>query len=119
MITVTKKFEFEAAHWLPGYGGICADMHGHSYKLEVEVRGMIDDSGYIENGMIIDFSELKKVVNEKVINKLDHKIINDLIMVPTAEHMVQWIVSQLISVLNIVRIRLYETSNSYAEWRKE
>lgn len=121
MLSITKKFEFEAAHFLTDYEGSCASMHGHTYKLEVEVT-----NSHPKNGMLIDFKNLKALVQEEVLNMLDHKVINDVIAQPTAENMVEWIANQLNmpmkkkpSWLKVIRIRLYETSNSYAEWRKE
>ncbi len=118
MITVTKIFEFDAAHFLPGYDGKCKNMHGHRWQCEIEVS-----SNALVDGMILDFG----IINEwtkKVIDKLDHKLINDIIEIPTAENMLLWIYKYLLNdaIINevvIERIRLYETPNSFAEWKKE
>jgi 6-pyruvoyltetrahydropterin/6-carboxytetrahydropterin synthase len=121
MISVTKKFEFEAAHHLPDYIGACQRLHGHSYKLEVTVtNNTITGRGNTPEGMIIDFSELKKVVNDRVLVLLDHSDLNEIFKTPTAENMVEWIANILFINYgsNLLRIRLYETSNSYAEWTK-
>jgi len=116
MITVTKVFEFEAAHHLPNYDGKCSKIHGHSYKLEVEV-GRKNKSTYPT--MILDFSVLKKIVKEKIIDRLDHSYLNDIFEYPTAEAMVNWIRTELAHTeLFVERIRLWETSTSYAEWRR-
>jgi 6-pyruvoyltetrahydropterin/6-carboxytetrahydropterin synthase len=118
MITVTKKFEFEAAHKLPEYAGACRNLHGHTFKLEVTV----EKGSYTKNapaGMIIDFTELKKIITNKVLSKLDHAYLNDIFPMPTSEIMVEWIAKELFAAgLVVERIRLYETSNSYAEWTR-
>ena len=118
MISITKKFEFEAAHYLPDYNGLCKRLHGHSYKLEVTVAGDLGD-----NGMVMDFSELKSTVKRHVIDKVDHVNLNDLFANPTAEVMVAWIVSALKlyffrTVAQLKRVRLYETSSSFVEWEE-
>jgi queuosine biosynthesis protein QueD len=98
MISVTKIFTFEAAHYLEDYPGKCATMHGHSYKLEIEVAG----DGVGDNWMVVDFGDLKKVVNEEVVDKLDHKCLNEVLVnaadqpvVATAENMCVWIAMKL------------------------
>ena len=109
---IAKYFTFEAAHKLPNEDcyGACRNLHGHSYKLIIEIKGDIN-----ENGWIINFKDLKKIVNEKVINILDHSYINDYVELPTAENIILWITNQLEGVLNIYSITLYETENSYAK----
>jgi 6-pyruvoyltetrahydropterin/6-carboxytetrahydropterin synthase len=117
MISVTKIFEFEAAHHLPEYEGACSHLHGHSYKLEVEVAGVVI------NGMVIDFSLLKRIVKRQIIDIYDHQNLNAFFVYPSAEKMV----SHFVSILGnrgvlpenaqLVRLRLWETSTSYAEWR--
>ena len=121
MLSVTKIVEFEAAHCLPNHKGRCQNHHGHSYKAEVEIgnaRDEVDDSG-----MIFDFGDLKEVINQIVDEQLDHTYLNDLFTVPpTAENIVMWIVDELLkrkisTICNVLRVRVWETSNSYAEWR--
>lgn len=120
MLTITKKFEFEYAHLLPRYDGPCSRLHGHRAQLEVEISGPPINVPTAHD-MIVDFSDLKELVNKFVVNEMDHNYINDFIRYPTAENMVRWIVSKLQPIFgpNLERIRLYETSNSYAEWRKD
>jgi len=120
-VMVVKQFEFEAAHFLPMYDGPCSVMHGHSYKLDVGVVGLIDEG----TGMVMDFSELKRTVNEKVVQPLDHSLLNAVSLsgfpyyMPTAENMVVWIRGALDGMIPAVSfIRLWETSTSYAEWRQ-
>ena len=117
MLTVCKEFEFHAAHHLPCHDGKCKNVHGHGYVLEVEVAGGLREYGP-DTGMIIDFSDLKRIVNEEVIEKLDHKNLNDLFENPTAEVMVNWIAGVLSLSLQVIRVRLYETRTSYAEWKE-
>ena len=119
MLSITKKFEFEAAHFLPDYEGPCKNTHGHTYKLEVSLGGeLTPEAGYF--GMIYDFSLLKKTVQEEIISKMDHSLLNNFFKNPTAELMVCWIRDQLITKFgtSLIRVRLYETSNSYAEWAR-
>ncbi len=60
-LVVCKKFKFDAAHRLPNYEGPCFNMHGHSFVLEVEIKGSAD----AKTGMILDFNLLKQVVQKK------------------------------------------------------
>ena len=65
IIRITKEFTFETGHALHGYDGLCKNVHGHSYKLSVTVKGTpINDPMHVKNGMVIDFSDLKKIVKE-------------------------------------------------------
>jgi len=121
MLTVCKRFTFEAAHLLPGYAGACVRRHGHSYKLfvEVEQRSGMPEPTY--PGMVIDFGELKRIVKKVIISIVDHCDLNSIVQVPTAENLVVWIRNQLLPHfgMGLVRIRLYETEDSYAEWKRD
>ena len=116
---IGKHFEFEASHILPKHPGKCSRMHGHSYKLTVLVDGPIEK----ESGMVIDFSVIKDVVKEEVINKYDHRHMNDYFENPTAENMVQNFFNAINKKLKnktkgrvkLSSLKLYETSNSFAE----
>jgi len=119
MITITKIFEFPAGHHLPYHEGACKNQHGHNFKLEITIGRKISDL-FIKKGMVMDFSDLKKIVKEKVIDLLDHKYLNDIIPNPTAELLVIWIQGILdkeIKDIWLTRIRLWESSTSYAEWK--
>jgi len=122
MISVTKCFEFEAAHYLPFYKGACHNQHGHSYRLEIEVSGPLQDDGP-DRGMIVDFKLLKQTVMSLIVNKMDHKNLNTMFDNPTAEIMVGWIAIELDKKtpegITLSRVRLWETSSSYAEWRRD
>lgn len=68
---ITKQFDFEMAHALTEYSGKCRNIHGHSYKFEVTVTGNRE----MESGMVIDFKKLKDIVNETIVNQLDHCLV--------------------------------------------
>ncbi|HZH70344.1 MAG TPA: 6-carboxytetrahydropterin synthase, partial [Flavobacteriaceae bacterium] len=72
-IRITKQFSFETGHALYGYDGKCRNVHGHSYKLSVTVIGNpIEDTSDVKLGMVIDFTDLKKIVKEEIVDKFDH-----------------------------------------------
>ena len=72
-IRITKQFSFETGHALYGYDGKCKNVHGHSYKLSVTVIGQpITDRNNVKFGMVIDFSDLKKIVKEEIVDVFDH-----------------------------------------------
>jgi 6-pyruvoyltetrahydropterin/6-carboxytetrahydropterin synthase len=86
MYQLTKSVTFDAAHLLRGYVGKCANLHGHTYRLEVAVAGEKVD----QVGMLFDFLDLKKLI-QGVVDRLDHRFINDIPpyneINPTAENM--------------------------------
>lgn len=117
MVSATKIFRFEAAHSLPNHEGKCRNLHGHNYKLEVTVAGPIQTEGP-EKGMVIDFSKLKKQLNEYLV-MWDHAYLNDMIKNPTAENMVVLIAEHCQGrKINITRLKLWETDDSFVEWQK-
>lgn len=87
---VTKGFTFDAAHALTQYYGKCENLHGHTYRLEVTVEGPVH-----ENGMVVDFVLLKRIVKRVVLSQLDHKNLNDHFENPSAENIATWIWEQL------------------------
>ncbi len=115
---IAKHFEFEASHKLPDdecYGK-CKNLHGHTYKLTVEVQGPINSKGWV-----INFKDLKEIVNELIIDKYDHGYLNDYFEISTAEIMAQKMFNDLYIYfednykdVQVHSIKLYETSNSYA-----
>lgn len=118
---VTKIFEFDSAHrlfnkshdeaWNKEKFGKCYNDHGHRYTLHVTVEGNPD----LETGMVINFVDLKKIVQEKVIDVLDHSCLNKKIDLPTCERTLPWIEEKLHGCLpNLKRLTLYETPTSYA-----
>lgn len=97
MMQVNKEFTFDSAHFLPNYYGKCERMHGHTYRLQVTVEGEVG-----ENGLLIDFVVLKRIVKKQVIQKLDHQVINDMIQIPSCENVVKWIWDQLVDLKNLI-----------------
>ncbi|MFO7152118.1 MAG: 6-carboxytetrahydropterin synthase QueD [Bacillota bacterium] len=100
---LVKEFKFDAAHNLISYKGKCERLHGHTYRLVVVLEGVPD-----EEGMVMDFLELKNIVNEKVLSKLDHSYINDIIEQPSAENIAVWVWRQLEESVKRENCRLYE-----------
>lgn len=141
-IRITKQFTFETGHALYGYDGKCKNVHGHSYKLSVTVIGTpIVDRDNVKFGMVIDFSDLKKIVKEEIVDQFDHatvfnettphiELANELknrghhvILVdyqPTSENMVidfaERIKNRLPHNINLFSLKLQETESSFAEW---
>jgi 6-pyruvoyltetrahydropterin/6-carboxytetrahydropterin synthase len=109
--SVTRAFRFEAAHRLPWHEGKCRHLHGHSYRLEVTVTGPIGPQG-----VVLDFADLRAAVEREVIDRYDHRYLNDLMDNPTAELIAHGIWKALAAAgLAVTRIRLWETSDSMVE----
>lgn len=111
-VLIAKEFTFDAAHKLLDYDGPCANLHGHTYRLHVVLSGPLQ-----KNGMVIDFVDLKKIVTERVLSKLDHKYINKTIKQSTAENIAIWIWKQLEKYLPLYEIKLWETPTSFVTYR--
>ena len=143
-IRVTKEFNFEMAHALYGYDGPCKNIHGHSYRLSVSIIGEINNQpNHPKNGMVVDFTDLKKIVNAQIINKFDHTLVlnansphknfaekenifEKIILVdyqPTCENLlvdfVKKIIPHLAANMKLHHLRLSETTTSCAEWYAE
>ena len=141
-IRITKQFKFEMAHALAGYDGLCANIHGHSYRLWVTVIGKVkNDSEHVKNGMVMDFSELKHIVKSTIIDKYDHSLVLNansehvnidlsafdkvyyLNYQPTSENLVedfaQTIQARLPEKCSLFKVVLSETQSSFAEWNSE
>lgn len=109
--SVTRTFTFEAAHQLPWHQGKCRNLHGHSYRLEVTVAGPIGDQG-----IVVDFADIKRVVERDVVDVFDHRYLNDLLDNPTAELLAAEIWKTVEAAdLAVGRIRLWETPDSFVE----
>lgn len=121
-VYVTRKFKFEASHRLENYDGECSKLHGHSYKLEVTVSGEPNfDSNIAVDNMVIDFKDLKNRVNS-ILKNLDHTYLNDTFEGnTTAEYMVVVLFGDIQFVLpkdvKLESVKLWETEDSYAEYR--
>jgi 6-pyruvoyltetrahydropterin/6-carboxytetrahydropterin synthase len=136
MLTVSKECHFDAAHVLPDHQGQCKNLHGHTYRLIVEVA-----EGHNGNDMVIDFKDLKRIVGEVILSRFDHAFIydqaNDMecdiaatlmkytlrcVAVPfktTAENLARFIFQELKPHLQIQSVYLYETPESYARYSVE
>ena len=122
-VLATKIFTFDSAHYLPEHDGKCANIHGHTYKLEITIE-RVGSGSLIEEGpaagMVMDFSIVKQIVEQRVIEQLDHRLLNDVVNYrPTAELMVVDIAQQLNFFLipngaQVVKAVLYETPTSFA-----
>ena len=141
-IRITKQFSFETGHALFGYDGKCRNVHGHSYKLSVTVIGSpIEEKGAVKLVMVIDFSYLKKIVKEEVVDVFDHATVfnkntphielakeltnrgHAVILAdyqPTSENMVldfaDKIKARLPKNITLFSLKLQETDSSFAEW---
>lgn len=145
IIRLTREFSFEMAHALEGYDGLCRHVHGHSYKLFVTVAGTpCDDPMSPKYGMVMDFSDLKRIVGRLVVDPHDHALVlrrtpeNTALLEqvrtkwervhlvdyqPTCEMMIalfaEQIAVELPSGVLLVELKLYETEKSHATWRAE
>jgi len=110
---VTKVFTFDSAHSLPNYPGHCKNVHGHTYKLEVTVRGQINQA----TGLVMDFYDLKNLVTEHILSKLDHCYLNDVLpCIPSAENIAVWICQVMnVQLPSLHKVKLWETPTSYVE----
>jgi 6-pyruvoyltetrahydropterin/6-carboxytetrahydropterin synthase len=141
-VRITKQFTFEMAHALHGYDGLCKNIHGHSYKLDVCVIGSpIQDNENTKFGMVIDFGDLKRIVKSEIVDILDHAIMlnynspykalgenlkaleHRIVQVdyqPTSENMVidfaKKIKAKLPEHIKLHSLKLRETETAFAEW---
>jgi len=140
-IRVTKSFSFEMAHALWNYDGPCKNIHGHSYKLWVTIKGSPKPvSENRKQGMVIDFHDLKRIVNESIIKRFDHSVVinkkaphaflNKVDQMfekyeiteyqPTSENLIiefaKILKPKFKNSVELFSIRLQETETSYAEW---
>lgn len=108
---VTCAFTFEAAHQLPWHPGKCRELHGHGYRLEVTVEGPIG-----EQGIVIDFADVRDVVDREIVSRYDHRYLNDLLANPTAELLAHEVWKRLeVAGLALRTVRLWETPDSWVE----
>ena len=141
-VRVTKQFKFETGHAIYGYDGLCKNVHGHSFKLDVTIIGQpIKDPDHVKNGMVIDFGDLKTIVNNEIVQPFDHatvlnvksphkEIANEMesrghkilrvSYQPTCEMMIidfaLKLKAKLPNHLKLYSLRLRETETAFAEW---
>lgn len=143
-VRLTKEFRFEMAHALWNYDGLCKNIHGHSYILFVTVIGEpITDDKNPKLGMVMDFGDLKKIVSEEVVDRLDHSVVLSKATAnleqlnidqmferffiteyqPTCENMIvdfaDRISKRLPIDVKLHSLKLHETATSFAEWYAE
>ena len=112
IVTISKSFVFDAAHYLPYHDRRCKFLHGHTYHLEVAVKGRVLQ----ETGMVMDFGKLKQIVEHDVLDDFDHGFLNNTIEYPTCELMITWMWAKLSkNIKGLYRIKLYETDGSFCE----
>lgn len=120
MHSITKSFSFEASHQLDHHDGKCANLHGHSYRLDVELTSIaLHETGPCTN-MVMDFSTVSAVVKQLVSSHLDHQHLNDTLQTdsPTAEFIAQWCFEALIGSLPLLTaVTVHETASASATYR--
>ena len=117
VLQIRKHFRFEAAHALPHHAGKCARMHGHSYLLEIALRGPLQEAGPA-TGMVADFESITTVVGREIVDRLDHRTLNEFIENPTAENVLLWIHSRIAAALPLLdELVLWETPTACAVLR--
>ena len=141
---ITRRLEFDAGHRIPDHKSQCRHLHGHRYAIEITLAGdIIRRTGDPANGMVMDFSEVKALAMQHLVEAWDHAFlvwagdqpIVDFLQslpdhktvlldcVPTAENLAQQAFAILDAVyrdtygnqLRLERLRLYETPNCWAE----
>jgi 6-pyruvoyltetrahydropterin/6-carboxytetrahydropterin synthase len=144
MLTITRKLEFDAGHRIPDHNSQCKNLHGHRYTLEITLTGQVKQhDGDSDNGMIMDFSDIKSLAKEHLVDLWDHAFIvyekdhavKDFLTqlpghktvvlnrVPTVENLAAVAFEILKKVydgrfgsnLSLSKIKLFETPNCWAE----
>jgi len=144
---ITRRLEFDAGHRIPDHASQCRHLHGHRYALEISLDGkIIDASGKADNGMVVDFGEIKRIAREKVVDPWDHAFLawrgDERVVaflatlpghktvifdaVPTAENLAAEAFRILDAAfrntfgnaLRLERVRLFETPNCWADARR-
>jgi 6-pyruvoyltetrahydropterin/6-carboxytetrahydropterin synthase len=141
---ITRRLEFDAGHRIPNHNSQCKHLHGHRYALEVTLSGdIITDEGQSEQGMVMDFSDVKRIAQNQLVDEWDHaflvyrgdRLVCDFLatlsnhktvmldVVPTAENLAQVAFDILDPAyrdtygnhLRLEQVRLYETPNNWAD----
>ncbi len=121
--TIKTIGHFSAAHIIPGHPGICARLHGHNFKVEVEIKAFQLN----EIGISIDFQDVK-TATKVLLEKLDHTHLNEVppfdTLSPTAENIAQWFYQQLLPLFNFSHAKLnaitvWESDNNAVRYTEE
>ena len=110
---ITRRLEFDAGHRIPDHASQCRHLHGHRYALEITLSGdIIRADGLPANGMVVDFTKIKDVVN-----LFDHRCANDIMegLNPTAENMAKWLCDR---IPHCIRVAVQETEGNTAVYEK-
>ena len=104
---VHTEVTISAAHHLPGYDGPCKNLHGHSFKIEADIMGKVNK----DTGMLVDFRDIKNIINE-----LDHTNLNRIIKNPTAENISSYLVSRMKKKYPklLIKVKVWESATSWA-----
>lgn len=137
-VVIGKRFTFDAAHRLGRHNGKCSRPHGHTYILEIDFAGPVETREVSWQGMVVDYYDVKNMVEELIMSKFDHQDLNKVVTpyfpgrdpetenVTTVENLVgvfakmiqDWMHDRLLFYgIRVHRVRLQETPNSWAEWR--
>lgn len=110
MMIIAKEFTFDSAHKLSWHNRKCKNLHGHTYRLQVRVKRNLN-----KKGIVLDFGDMKEIIKIDIIEKLDHRYLNDIIKNPTVENMCLWIWKRLKpKIKGLYEVRLWETPSSFA-----
>ncbi len=141
---ITRRLEFDAGHRIPNHNSQCRHLHGHRYAIEITLSGdVITAEGVSDQGMVMDFSDVKRIAKEQVVNAWDHaflvyrgdRAVLDFLntlpnhktvvldVIPTAENLAKVAFDLLLPAyrdtygnhLRLERVRLYETPNNWAD----
>jgi 6-pyruvoyltetrahydropterin/6-carboxytetrahydropterin synthase len=141
---ITRRLEFDAGHRIPNHNSQCKHLHGHRYTIEITLSGdIITAEGVSEQGMVMDFSDVKRIAKKQVVDAWDHaflvyrgdKVVLDFLntlpnhktvvleVIPTAENLAKVAFDLLLNAyrdtygnhLRLERVRLYETPNNWAD----
>ena len=144
---ITRRLEFDAGHRIPNHNSLCKHLHGHRYAIEITLAGdIITTEGLSEQGMVMDFTDVKRIAQEQLVDAWDHAflvyrgdtVVCDFLatlpnhrtiileVVPTAENLAQVAFSILNPAykdtygnhLRLEQVRIYETPNNWADCRR-
>jgi 6-pyruvoyltetrahydropterin/6-carboxytetrahydropterin synthase len=109
MHEIYVREKFDSAHFLPGYDGKCANLHGHTWVVEITIR-----STKLASGMVIDFFDVKTKLREIL---PDHALLNDVVENPTAENLAQFVYEKLKGFFpELTKVAVWESDSAGAAY---